>query len=182
LVALPPPAAHQFLAGRAPALEAELRKIRQLPIVSVTVFFPPETAGIPGFGCLFPRAEGFRALGVLANDRVFPGRARDAISETWLLGGALDPEVGKLSDDELLQLVLGERAKLFGLRPRVLLSRITRWSGAIPHYDRGLESALENLKHLHFREGPFRLFGNYLGELGLGSILARAAELPREFP
>ncbi|MGL1549000.1 hypothetical protein ACSTJL_23585, partial [Vibrio parahaemolyticus] len=84
-----------------------------------------------------------RALGVLANDRVFPGRARDAISETWLLGGALDPEVGKLSDDELLQLVLGERAKLFGLRPRVLLSRITRWSGAIPHYDRGLESALE---------------------------------------
>lgn len=182
VVALPAYAALRFLEGRAPALEAELRKIRMLPIVSVTVFFPPETAGIPGFGCLFPRKEGFRALGVLANDRIFPGRARDSIAETWLLGGALDPEVIKLSDQEILQLVLNERAKLHGLRPRVLLSRVTRWEAAIPHYDLGLESALSNLRHLHFREGPYRLFGNYLGELGLGSILASAAELPKEFP
>jgi oxygen-dependent protoporphyrinogen oxidase len=182
VVALPPPAAARFLAGRAPALEAELRKVRMLPIVSVTVFFPPETSGIPGFGCLFPRAEGFRALGVLANDRVFPGRARDSISETWLLGGANDPAVTTLSDRELLDLVLGERAKLHGLRPRVLFSRITRWEGAIPHYDLALEGALENLRTLAFREGSFRLFGNYLGELGLGSILAKAAELPKEFP
>ncbi|MGZ3652372.1 MAG: protoporphyrinogen/coproporphyrinogen oxidase [Bdellovibrionota bacterium] len=182
LVALPPPAAIKFLAGRAPALEAELRKIRMLPIVSVTIFFPPETAGIPGFGCLFPSKEGFRVLGVLANDRVFPGRARDSISETWLLGGANDAGIIEMSDDQLLQLVLAERAKLHGLKPRVLLSRVTRWNSAIPHYDLALEGALENLRALRFREGHFRLFGNYLGEMGLGSILQRASELPGVFP
>lgn len=182
VVALPPPAALRFLDGRAPALAAELRKIRLLPIVSVTVFFPPETAGIPGFGCLFPRQEGFRALGVLANEKIFPGRARDSISETWLLGGALDPEISRLTDQELVQLVLAERAKLHGLRPRLLLSRVTRWESAIPHYDLALENAVDHLRALEFREGHFRLFGNYLGELGLGSILARAAALPKEFP
>jgi oxygen-dependent protoporphyrinogen oxidase len=182
LVALPPTKAREFLGGRAPALEAELAKIKMLPIVTVTIFFPPETSGIPGFGCLFPKKEGFRALGVLANDRIFPGRARDSISETWLLGGALDPDVLHLTDREILDLVLNERAKLHGLRPRVLLSRVTRWPEAIPHYDLALEGALENLRHLNFREGNFRLFGTYLGDLGLGTVLARASELPREFP
>lgn len=182
VVALPPPAALKFLAGRAPALEAELRKIRMLPIVSVTVFFPPETSGVPGFGCLFPRSEGYRVRGVLANDRIFPGRARDSISETWILGGAQDREVAKLSDREVLALVLAERTKLHGLNPRLLFSRVTRWEAAIPHYDLGLENAVEHLKVLRFREGHFRLFGNYLGDIGLGMILQRASELPREFP
>lgn len=182
VVAAPPPAAAELLSERAPALAAELRKIRMLPIVSVTLFFPPETAGIPGFGCLFPKEEGFRALGVLANDRIFPGRAIDSISETWLLGGALDPEAPRLSDREALDLVLAERARLHGLRARVLLSRVTRWNSAIPHYDLALEEAVEHLRELRFREGIYRLFGTYLGELGLGSVLLRASELPREFP
>ncbi len=181
IIALPPPAAAQFLEKRAPALTAELRKIRMLPIVSVTIFFPPETAGIPGFGCLFPKSEGLRALGVVANDRIFPGRAIDSISETWLFGGALDPEIGKLSDQEILKILLDERARLHGLRPRILYSRITRWDAAIPHYDLSLEGALEHLRLLQFREGHFRLFGNYLGDLGLGAILVRASHLPREY-
>jgi oxygen-dependent protoporphyrinogen oxidase len=182
IVALPPPAALKFLDGRAPALEAELCKIRMLGLVSVTLFFPPETSGIPGFGCLFPQKEGYRVLGVLANDRIFPGRAIDSISETWLLGGAHDPGACKLSEQELVAIVLTERAKLHGLRPRVLFSRVSRWEVAVPHYDRNLETAVEHLTTLRFREGHFRLFGNYLGELGLGTILHRASELPREFP
>ncbi|HEY8280545.1 MAG TPA: FAD-dependent oxidoreductase [Bdellovibrionota bacterium] len=182
VVALPPPAAARFLADKAPALASELSKIRMLPIASVTAFFAPESAGVPGFGCLFPRGEGFRSLGLLANDRIFPGRSRDSISETWLLGGALEPEIPLLPERSLLDLVLREREKLYGLRARLLYSQVTRWESAIPHYDLALEEVLERLRALHFREGHFRVFGNYLGDLGLGTLLVRASELPRDFP
>ena len=182
IVALPPPAASKFLAGRAPALEAELKKITMLPIVTVTAFFSPETSSVPGFGCLFPKREGYRALGVLANDRIFPNRSMDSLAETWLFGGALDSDILRLSDREILDLLIEERTKMHGVRPRLLHSKVTRWEGAIPHYDIHLENALENLATMEFREGNFRLFGNYLGELGLGTILSKAAELPKEFP
>jgi oxygen-dependent protoporphyrinogen oxidase len=182
VVALPPPQAAAFLEGKTPALLAELRKIRMLPLLSVTIFLAPETQAIPGFGCLFPRGEKFRALGVLANDRIFPGRALDSISETWLFGGALDREAPRLSDSEILALVATERARLHGLHARVLYSKIVRWESAVPHYDLSLEGALENLRAMHFQEGLYRVFGTYLGELGLGAVLLRASKLAEEFP
>jgi len=181
IVALPPPAAAHFLSERAPALAAELRKIKMVPLVSATVFFAPETQAIPGFGCLFPRGEGFRALGVLANEKIFPRRAVDSISETWIFGGHLDPEALKLSDAALLELIAKERAKLHGLKGRILHSRISRWEEAVPHYDIALEEAVEHLKSLEFREGVYRVFGTYLGDLGLGQVMYRASELAKEY-
>lgn len=182
VVALPPPQAALFLQDRSPALAAELRKIRMLPIVSVTLFLAPETQAIPGFGCLFPRGQKFRTLGVLANDRIFANRALDSISETWILGGALDPEILKLSDVDLIHLVIEERARLHGLKGRALHTKISRWESAIPHYDLRLEEAVEHLKAMQFRDGLYRLFGTYLGDLGLGTVLHRASELAKEFP
>ncbi len=181
VVALPPPAAAHFLSERAPALAAELKKIRMVPLLSVTVFLAPETQAIPGFGCLFPRGEGFRALGVLANDQIFPKRAIDSISETWIFGGVADPDALKLSDAHLLELIAKERAKLHGLKGRILHSRIHRWEEAVPHYDLALEEAVEHLKALDFREGIYRVFGTYLGELGLGQVMYRASELAKEY-
>lgn len=181
IVCLPPPAAAHFLSERAPALASELRKITMVPLITITAFFPPETAPIPGFGCLFPRKEGFRALGVLANNQIFPGRTVDSTAETWIYGGLLDPEILSLDDSQLLDLLQRERAKLHGLKARLLLSRITRWPEAVPHYDLTLEQALGNLRTLHFREGIYRVFGTYCGDLGLGQVLYRASEVAREY-
>lgn len=181
VVALPPPAAEAFLRERAPALAGELRKISMVSLLSVTAFFPPETAPIPGFGCLFPRGQGFRARGVLANEQIFPGRAVDSIAETWIFGGIEDPDALELSDQDLLALVEKERTKLHGLKARLLLAKVNRWPGAIPHYDLRLEEAVENLKALEFREGLYRVFGTYCGDLGLGQVLYRASELAREY-
>jgi oxygen-dependent protoporphyrinogen oxidase len=182
VVALPAPAAAAFLGNKAPALTAELRKIKMVPLVTATLFFAPETAPIPGFGCLFPRGEGFRTLGVLANDQIFPGRARDSISETWILGGKDDPGILELSDSQMIELIAKERAKLHGLKGRLLFHRITRWPEAVPLYSTALEEAAENLRTLEYREGIHRVFGTYLGDLGLGQVLYRASELAKEYP
>lgn len=178
VVALPPHQAREFLAPRAPRLAALLESIEVLPLVSVTCFFAGNS-GINGFGCLFPRSEGFRVLGVLANDRIFPGRSSGARSETWIFGGATDREIIDLPDDDLLLLIQNERERLLGQKESLLHFEITRWHKAVPYYTIGLERSLESLAP--FEEGPYRLFGTYLGDLGLGRVLIRAEELARSF-
>lgn len=177
VVALPPHQAAQFLKGKAPALAADLEKIEMLPLVSVTCFFP-KSPGIDGFGCLFPRGEGFRVLGILANDRIFPGRAGDGyISETWIFGGATDREILRRSDEEILSLIQSERARIMGRATAIAHAEIHRWPSAIPHYNIALEKMLAGRDQLS--EGNFTLFGTYLGDLGLARVMLRAQESAR---
>jgi protoporphyrinogen/coproporphyrinogen III oxidase len=178
VVALPPHQAREFLAPRSPRLAAGLEEIETLSLLSVNCFFEGQR-GIDGFGCLFPRSEGFRVLGVLANDRIFPGRAKECISETWIFGGATDPAIVEIPEEELLALIRAERSRM-GLSGTLLHAEVNRWPRAIPHYNLALEKALEGLAP--FAEGHYRLFGTYLGDLGLARVLGRAQELVRSFP
>lgn len=174
IVALPPPRAREFLHGKAPKLEAALAKVEMLPLVSVTCFFPAASPGLEGFGCLFPRTEGFRVLGLLANDCIFPGRVKKARSETWIFGGATDRKILELSDEEIIQLIAKEREKIFGIETVMLHHVISRWPEAVPHYNLGLEQMLSDTP---LTENNYTLFGTYLGDLGLARVLAKAAEL-----
>lgn len=180
VVALPPPRAKAFLEGKAPGLAALAAEVKMLPVVSVTCFFPDERPGIDGFGCLFPRSEGFRVLGILANDRIFPGRAtKGFLSETWIFGGATDPQVMNRTEEEMLSTIQFERGKIVGQRVPFTHAVVNRWPGAIPHYDLALERALSGQKS--FTEGDYTLFGTYLGDLGLARVLVRAQDLARNF-
>ena len=182
IVALPPPRAAEFLHERAPLLAAQLKAIEMVSIASATVFLPAQTKGIEGFGCLFPRAEGYRVLGILANDRIFPNRVKPGFrSETWIFGGATDASILEKSPDEIRALILAERTRLFGEAP-VVHAEVNRWPAAIPHYSITLEDALQRLREINFRENNFTLFGTYLGDLGLARVLARAEALSQEYP
>ena len=131
VVCLSAPAASEHLAERAPEVSQALAKVEMLSIVSVTCFYAPEAGRLKGFGCLFPLDQGFRARGVLFNDCIFEGRG-PANSETWIFGGALDPEVVNLSDQELAQLIADERQRFFGVSDYALDTQITRWPNALP--------------------------------------------------
>jgi hypothetical protein len=76
-------------------------------------------------------------------------------------------------------LIRAERSRL-GLSGTLLHAEVNRWPRAIPHYNLALEKALEGLAP--FAEGHYRLFGTYLGDLGLARVLGRAQELVRNFP
>lgn len=181
IVALPPPRAAEFLRERAPLLAAQLASIEMVSIASATVFLPEQTKGIEGFGCLFPRPEGYRVLGILANDRIFPNRVKPGFrSETWIFGGAGDPAIVSMSPEEIRALILAERTRLFGAAP-IVHAEVNRWPGAIPHYSLHLEEALRRLEEIQFRENNYTLFGTYLGDLGLARVLLRAEALSQEF-
>jgi oxygen-dependent protoporphyrinogen oxidase len=147
-----------------------------LPIVTTTAFFQKTDASSAGFGCLFPPCEKRNALGVLKNDFIFENRSKGLHSETWILGGANQPDIMGLADKEIEAKILNERADVFGLieNPKEIV--ITRWPSALPHYT--LDLKLE-VAALPVSENVF-LIGNYLGSIGLSQILLLARALPEK--
>jgi len=89
-----------YLADLAPDVAADLGSIEMLSLLTVTCFFDSSCTRLDGFGCLFPRDQGFRARGVLFNTSIFEGRG-PAHAETWIFGGALDGDIVDLTGDEI---------------------------------------------------------------------------------
>jgi protoporphyrinogen/coproporphyrinogen III oxidase len=164
-------AAAEYLAPDAPALSAALGDIEMLSIATVTCFYAMNAAKLNGFGCLFPRDQGFRARGVLFNDSIFDSRG-PAHAETWIFGGALDPGVVKLTDAEFAELIASERDRFYGRKDLPLDIYVTRWPNALPHYSIEFEKVLTTLPA---PPDNVSLVGNYLGRIGLAKILERAA-------
>jgi len=169
--------AAECLANVAPQLSESLRQIEMMPVVTATCQYEPGAAKLKGFGCLFPRREGFRARGVLFNEYIFDGRG-PAHSETWIFGGALDPEIVQLSDADLIKLIAGERERLYGEHHEAIGIHLTNWPGALPHYSIDLERIL---MHLPAPPANVALVGNYLGRIGLAKLIERAAFVAKEF-
>jgi oxygen-dependent protoporphyrinogen oxidase len=178
VVCLSARAAAEYLAQDAPALSVALGDIEMLSIATVTCFYGVGAAKLNGFGCLFPRDQGFRARGVLFNDSIFDGRG-PAHAETWIFGGALDPGVVDLTDAELAAVIGSERERFYGKRDQPLESHVTRWPSALPHYSIELEKILTALPA---PPENISLVGNYLGRIGLAKILERAALVAESLP
>ena len=164
------------LARGAPAVAEALRQIEMLSLLTVTAFYTRQAGDLPGFGCLFPRDQGFRARGVLFNDSIFEGRSRFR-SEAWIFGGAHDPGIVDLDETELGEVVARDRERMVGQAAVPLALYATRWPAALPHYDVTLERTLGALAPLPPR---VRLAGNYLGGIGLARILDRSARVAAE--
>ena len=171
VVCLSAKAAADYLAPAAPGLSAALREIEMISIATVTCFYGPKAAKLNGFGCLFPRDQGFRSRGVLFNDSIFEGRG-PAHCETWIFGGALDPDVVSMTDAEFAQIIADDRAKFYGQTDDPVSIHITRWPHALPHYSIELERILTTLPA---PPAHVALVGNYLGRIGLAKIVERAA-------
>lgn len=170
-------AAAECLRDAAPQLSESLRQIEMMPVVTATCQYDPAAAKLKGFGCLFPRHEGFRARGVLFNEWIFEGRG-PAHSETWIFGGALDPGIREMGDRELIQLIATERKKLYGEDHEPVGIHLTTWPEALPHYSVDLERILTTLPA---PPANVALVGNYLGRIGLAKLVERAAFVAREF-
>src|SRR5437868_531955 len=167
----------KYLSEVAPQLSAGLRNIEMLSLATVTCFYGPDAAKLDGFGCLFPRDQGFRARGVLFNTSIFEGRG-PAHAETWIFGGALDAEVVNLGDEAFAELIAAERQRFYRAHDELLEVRITRWPNALPHYSIELEKVLTTLPA---PPENVALAGNYLGKIGLAKILERAAVVADQF-
>lgn len=162
------PSAARLVARSAPELSMALMSVSMAPIVSATAFFTPRREDVEGFGVLFPRQTGVRALGVLMNASIFENRSTMR-SETWIFGS--DSAAALNTDEAVRSAIMRDRGVLSGSDQTPTALYVTRGAPALPIYD---EAILEVQRQLGTLPGTIALVGNYLGRIGVASLLEGA--------
>jgi len=161
--------AGDLIRKRSPEAASTLDRIEMLPLIRVTAFYTASENTIGGFGVLFPRGQGVKALGVLFNTNIFANRGTGH-SESWIYGGGEDRDVMDLDDDALFALVVRDRRQLYGRAAEPSGIYPQRWPIALPHYDVKLEGLLRT--GIDTPPNTF-LVGNYLRGIGLPLLLEK---------
>lgn len=140
VLALPADQAAALLREHAPDAAAALDEIVYAPVATVASAYAASSIAHPldGFGCLVPRKEQRRILGVLFSSRMFEGRApAGTVLLTTFVGGQRNPDLPGRAEADIATLVHEEHAALLGARERPLFQAVTRWPRAIPQYTLG---------------------------------------------
>jgi oxygen-dependent protoporphyrinogen oxidase len=164
-----------------PEAARALREIEYAPIAQVALAYPRSNVGVPldGFGFLACRGEGVRVLGAVWNSVLFPERAPiDELLCTAFLGGALDPNIAQLGDEDLARIAHADLSSIMNIsnaKPRVVAG--FRWSEGIPQYTVGHQERLERITTAVDRIPGLSLVGNYFAGVGVGDCLRQALAL-----
>lgn len=114
---------------------------------------------LDGFGALVPAVEGLSELGILFSSSLFPGRAPEGhVALTVMVGGMRQPELARLSTDQLLQRLQPELESLLGVTGAPCFVRHNTWPQAIPQYNLGYERHMDHFDRLE-QTMPGLLFG-----------------------
>ncbi len=165
VLACPAREAAAALAGWGPDLAAPLLAVAPAPIAVVSLGY--DRAGFDGptegFGFLIPRKEGVRTLGVLWTSSFFPFQAPPGkVLLRVMIGGARDPGVADLPDDEVLRIALADLARTMGVRARPELVRLFRYREGIPQYALGHRARLAALAAALRAHPGLQISGNSL--------------------
>ena len=173
IVATSAPSAARLIAPHAPRLAEAIGRVPMTSIVSATAFFATSTSDLRGFGVLFPRETGVRALGVLFNTDIFDGRGTGR-SETWVYG-SLAGALPLPTTAEVPEWMAEDRRRLTGRtdRPTAIGPARAGSPPLLPVYDGTILTIQERMADLP----PWlALAGNYLGRLGVAKLLDVARE------
>lgn len=177
VVCTPAYRAAELVRGLSESLAETLARIPYPPVAEVVFGYRQEQMGIPldGFGFLVPEKERRRLLGTIWNSAIFPDRAPSGFVElTTFVGGARSPELVRLSDRELIEIVAGELAEIMKIVGRPEFVHITRWDRAIPQYTLGYGRVLEALEEAQQSYPGLYFVANYRGGIAVGDCVRSA--------
>jgi oxygen-dependent protoporphyrinogen oxidase len=147
-------------------LAAAVSEIPSAPVVVVHLGFEARALGDRrrGFGYLVPSAEGLRTLGTLWTSDIFAERApAGSVLLTSMLGGARDPGVIDLTDDQAQALALRELKPTMGIATPPTFVRVVKHARGIPQYTLGhparlatIDERLRGLPRLHLAGNSYR--------------------------
>lgn len=96
------------------------------------------THPVDAFGMVIPHIENRRILAVSFLSRKFPDRAPEGqVQLRTFVGGAMQPELLDLDDDQLVTIVCNELRDLLGVQGEPTVSVVTRYQRAMPQYHVG---------------------------------------------
>ncbi|MGH9748260.1 MAG: protoporphyrinogen oxidase [Candidatus Acidiferrales bacterium] len=130
-----------------------------------------------GFGFLIPRSEKVRTLGTVWNSSLFSNRApAGSVAITSFIGGATDPKITDLSDNEIAAIVQDENARILGITGAPIASTVWKYPKALPQYNLGHGHIVEAIRDGE-RSNPGLFFcGNYLEGPALGKCVETASQ------
>jgi protoporphyrinogen/coproporphyrinogen III oxidase len=133
-----------------------------------------------GSGFIIPAIEKRRVIAGSFSSNKFPGRAPDdRILMRIFLGGALQPALTDLPDDDIRRIVREELAELLGARGESEFCDVVRWQGMMPQYHVGHLELVAKIEERAAAIPGFALAGNAYRGVGIPFCI-RSGELAAE--
>jgi len=174
VLATPADRAAELIREHAPDAATALESIPYAPVATVAAAYPASTIAHPldGFGCLVPRKEQRRILGVLFSSTMFEGRAPAGTALlTAFVGGQRNPELARLPDDDIAALVHAELGALLGASSAPLFQAVTRWPRAIAQYTLGHLGRVERAEAVGRALPGLFLCASWMGGVSVGDCI-----------
>ncbi|MFH1437348.1 MAG: protoporphyrinogen oxidase [Pseudomonadota bacterium] len=177
ILAVPPSAAAEILAQDFPEAAAIFSSIPMSPVVVVQ--WLPGGCGDPfpeGFGFLIPPRYRMRSLGTIFYSHIFPHMSPEKKPRLYgtFMGGAHNPNVVKLDDDELASSLRDEHGRLLGKEvPPPEVINIVRHPKAIAQLLPGHPEKIKMAKEILARHNIFPA-GGFLGGVGMDHAVESA--------
>jgi protoporphyrinogen/coproporphyrinogen III oxidase len=177
IIALPAHESSRLVNTLDASLSRELAGISYSSALTVALGYRPGVcAALPkGFGFLVPRSQNRHLLACTFVHQKFDHRAPagHALIRCFL-GGARDPDVLHLSDDEVLAIVNRELEQILGLSSKPEFFRVFRWPAAMPQYEVGHAARLDRIQ-TRLKELPgLLLAGNIYTGVGISDCIRSA--------
>ena len=123
---------------------------------------------LDSFGFVVPAIERRRILSASFSSVKFPGRAPEGkVLIRVFLGGALQPEMVMLGDDQLRSIAEEELRDLLSITGAPCLSQVYRWRGAMPQYHLGHFERVQRIRDQLSRLPGIALAGNAYQGVGI---------------
>src|SRR6266545_3434301 len=125
-----------------------------------------------GFGFVVPFIEKRSLIACTFNSVKFPGRApRGHALLRVFVGGALQPEMFELSQDELLSRVSADLRDLLGIDQTPFFAEISKWERSMPQYNVGHLAKIERIQKRVNSLPGCALAGNAYSGLGISDCI-----------
>jgi oxygen-dependent protoporphyrinogen oxidase len=161
-----------------PSAADDLAAIRYASSATMTMAFDAGQMRIvpDGFGFVVPVIEGRTMIAATISSIKFPGRAPEGtLLLRAFLGGAMQPQVYELDDEQLREAVLKDLRELTGLRGEPRFVETHRWPASMPQYPVGHLDHVRQLEAKLTRWPGLAVAGNAFGGVGVPDCV-RSAE------
>jgi oxygen-dependent protoporphyrinogen oxidase len=130
---------------------------------------------LDGYGFLVPRTEKRGILGCLWSSSIFPGRSpKYRVLLTVMAGGARNPEIAGLPEEEIVSLVQKELRHMMGIDAKPEFIRAKRHARAIPQYTLGHAERLAAIDEALGRVPGLFLTGNAYRGVAMSDCILQA--------
>jgi oxygen-dependent protoporphyrinogen oxidase len=175
IVATPAHQAAALLGGFDASLATQLNGIEYASSVVVVTAHKLADVRHPldSFGLVVPHRERRRILATSFSSRKFPDRApADSVLMRTFVGGAMQPELYDLDDDQLKRLVIEELSDIFGVQGEPEISLVVRYPRAMPQYHVGHLGRVAGIESRTAMHPGLALAGNALRGVGIPDAIA----------